>query len=88
MFLPGGVYSLALVYAPISVWSFLSLQTGRPGSDHKCLASKVFLQTSGARAVFWAFNDNSRARLYLDLVKEVDDVSAAAENERRSQHEE
>ena len=67
------------------VFSFSST-TGRPGSDRKCLASKV-LQTSGARAVFWAFNDNRRARLYLDLAKEVDDVSATAEIERRSQHE-
>ena len=46
------------------------------------------LQTSGARAMFWAFNDSSGARLILDLAKEVGDVSAAAEIERRLQHEE
>ena len=44
------------------------------------------LQTSGASAVFGTFNDSSRARLYLDLAKEVDDVSAAADIEKRSQH--
>ena len=43
--------------------------------------------TSGARTVFGVFNDSSRVRLYLDLGKEVDDVSAAAEMEIRSQHE-
>ena len=37
--------------------------------------------------MFGAFNDSSRARLYLDLVKEVDVVSAVAEMERRSKHE-
>ena len=46
------------------------------------------LQASGARAVFWAFNDSSSARLYLYLAKEVGDVSAEVETERRSQHEE
>ena len=53
-------------------------------------SEKSHLQTSGARAVFLTFNDSSRvsrARLYLDLAKEVDDVLAAAEIERRSQHE-
>ena len=45
------------------------------------------MQTSGASAVFGASNDSNRARLYLDLAKEVDDVSAAAEIKRRSQHE-
>ena len=55
----------------------------RPGSDRECLASSL-LQAS---AVFGAFNDSSRVRLYLDLVKEVDVVSAVAEIERRSQHE-
>ena len=68
------------------VFSFSST-TYRPGSDRKCLASKFFLQTSEASTVFGAFNDSSRARLYLDLVKEVDVVSAVLENERRSQHE-
>ena len=34
-----------------------------------------------------AFNDSSRAQLYLDLAKEADDVSVAAELERRSKHE-
>ena len=50
-------------------------------------SEQSLLQTSGARTVFGVFNDSSRARLYLDLGKEVDDVSAAAEMEIRSQHE-
>ena len=50
-------------------------------------SEQSLLQTSRARAVFGAFNDSSRARLFLDLGKEVDDVSAAAEMEIRSQHE-
>ena len=40
-------------------------------------SEQSLLQTSGASAEFGAFNDSSRARLYLDLAKEVDDVSAA-----------
>ena len=33
-------------------------------------SEQSLLQTSGARAVFWAFNDSRRARLHLDLAKE------------------
>ena len=52
-------------------------------------SEQSLLQTSGARTVFGVFNDSSRARLNLDLGKEVDDVSAVglAEMEIRSQHE-
>ena len=50
-------------------------------------SEQSLLQMSGARTVFGVFNDSSRARLNLDLGKEVDDVSAVAEMEIRSQHE-
>ena len=50
-------------------------------------SEQSLVQTSGSRTVFGVFNDSSRARLYLDLGKEVDDVSAVAEMEIRSQHE-
>ena len=41
-------------------------------------SEQSLLQTSGARTVFGVFNDSSRARLFLDLGREVDDVSAVA----------
>ena len=37
-------------------------------------SEQSLLQTSGARTMFGVFNDSSRARLNLDLGKEVDDV--------------
>ena len=74
MFLPDGVYSLASVSVKALYFLFFHFHNGK----------KSPLQTSGVRAVFWAFNDSSRARLYLDLAKDVDDVSPAVEIERRS----
>ena len=50
-------------------------------------SEQSLLQTSEARAVFGVFNDSNRARLHLDLGKEVDVVSAAAKMEIRSQDE-
>ena len=87
MFLPDGVYSLASVSAPSPVWSVFSSTARRPGSDRKCLdlANKVFCGHLGQEQCLGHLI--SRARLYLDLAREVDDVSAAAEIERRSQHE-
>ena len=51
-------------------------------------SGESLLHTPGARAVFWAFNGSSRARLYLDLAKEVADGWAAGEMARRAQHDE
>ena len=57
--------------------------TGTSGRN-KVKVSKV----SVARAVFWTLDGSSRARLYVDLAKEIGDVSVAAEIDRRSQHQE
>ena len=67
---------------------FLLFHKGQAWFRWQMPSEQSLLWTSGARALFWAFNDSSRARLYLDVAKEVGDISAAAETERRSQHEE
>ena len=93
MFLLDGIYSLGTVYEPGSVWSFLSLPQ-RAGLVPIVNAQRA-KSSADARAVFGAFNDSSRScssghlmtAVYLDLAKEVDDVSAVAEMGRRSQHE-
>ena len=66
---------------------FFLFHNGQAWFRSKIPNEQSLLQTSGRRALFVTFNDSSRARLYLDLAKEVHDVSAAADIEKRSQHE-
>ena len=72
-----------------AMWDLFFLFRDQQGWLGSRIASKRSrLHTSGARTLFLAFNDSSRAQLYLDLERANGDSWAAAEIARRAFYEE
>ena len=70
------------------VFSFSSTM-GRPGSDRKCIASKVFCRHLGQEQCFGLLMTAvGHDCIDLDIAKKVSDFSHAVEIEIHSQHEE